>query len=318
MPHNCELDRTVPSTAFSYSNPLFSSHKPFKRRSAGSSPRALSSARSSATLPPPSQHSPDKGLLSTRHRQRVPMIPTGSERHCTAQKESFFCAASHAAAQPTTSVSHSTSLSSRVTNSAAEKRPGSYENPQANGIFTPPISSPDNKMTSYPPSPMYGAPSKPFPSSSSSSHVFTVNTERQMRAAFLLESPVNSRNHCNPHYTFQSKLPIHECTSNVWSSSLNSPGAFTSSKPPTPDPATYSSGKGPPGLQIPGVMEELGSTEVAQSSRSPPPVTPSASSARDTELQSDGSTFEPGTNLRGSQQRFHSQKPFSRLFLSRT
>ncbi|CAM6126102.1 unnamed protein product [Calypogeia fissa] len=295
LPNNCELDRTVPSTAFSYSNPLFSSHKTIKRRSAGNSPRAsLSSARSSVTSLLPS-HSADKGF-STRHRQRMPLIPS-SERH------------SSLAAQPTNSVFLSSSVSTRLTNSQSTKKcPGPHDVPRANGNLTHPI-APLDKMASYLPIPIYATPSKP-PPSSSSAHSFSVHSEQQTRAAILLESPVDSRNCRNPHSAFQSKLPIHECTTgNMWSSSVNSPGAFTSSKPPTPDPVTYSSGKGPPGLQIAGGMEELGSPEVAQSSRSPPPVTPSASSARDTELQSDGSTFEPGTNLRsGGQKRNHSMK----------
>ncbi|CAM6108503.1 unnamed protein product [Calypogeia fissa] len=284
LPNNCELDRTVPHTAFSYSNPLFSSRKNYKRRSAGNSPRAsVSSARTSVTFLP--SHKPDKGL-STRYRRRLPLIPN-SGRH-----------GSIASSQPINSVLLSSLLSTRITNfSSTEQCSGPpCEVPKVNGNLTPP-------------NPIYEAPSKPPPSSSSSvAQVLTVNTERQMGAGFLLESPVDSRNCCNPNSTFQCKLPICECTiSNIWSSSVNSPGTFISSNPPA-DPATYSSGKGPPGLQMPGGLEELGSTEVAQSSRSPPPVTPSASSARDTELHSDGSTFEPGTKLRGSQKRNHSMK----------
>ncbi|CAM6111744.1 unnamed protein product [Calypogeia fissa] len=284
LPNNCELDRTVPHTAVSYSNPLFSSRKNYKRRSAGNSPRAsVSSARTSVTFL--SSHKPDKGL-STRYRRRLPLIPN-SGMH-----------GSIASAQPINSVLLSSSLSTRTTNfSSTEQCSGPpCEVPKVNGNLTPP-------------NPIYEAPSKPPPSSSSSvAQILTVNTERQMGAGFLLESPVDSRNCCNPNSTFQSKLPICECTiSNIWSSSVNSPGTFISSNP-LADPATYSSGKGPPGLQMPGGLEELGSTEVAQSSRSPPPVTPSASSARDTELHSDGSTFELGPKLRGSQKRNHSMK----------
>ncbi|BFI30956.1 hypothetical protein MPTK2_3g17060 [Marchantia polymorpha subsp. ruderalis] len=283
-------DHIVPSTAFSYSNPLFTTHKPLKK-SAASSPRApLVPARDSLSLV--STLSPEK-LPSPRIKQ--PML-SSSENHWSFKKEKKLEQAAPGAGQTTSSSSPSSSLSSKHTAFSPKKVLGSTEVSYYQGIHTsvPSSSSPD-KTSSYSSSLNCDSLSKP---SSSSSPGSATNSDRHN-----IHSPSIRSHQRSLDYTCHSKLPIGEYTGKLWSSPLRSPGIYKDTKQAAPDPASYSSGKGPPSLHMSRMTEEIRSTEVAQSSRSPPPVTPSASSARETDLQSDSSTMEHRFDFRGKQAR---------------
>ncbi|KAL2632589.1 hypothetical protein R1flu_004068 [Riccia fluitans] len=274
----------VPSTAFSYSNPLFTTHKPLKKKSTTISPRtSLAAARSSLSLL--TSLSPDTILSS----KPIEPLLSSSEKQWQLKREEI-------SNEVMPDAGHRNSLSSKRPAGLSGKFAGITDISNCCGGYTAITSSSSpEKSTSYSSSVNCDSLSKPTSSSSPGS---ATNSDRPKHSSTVV--PAGRSHLFDSEHTFQPKLPLSECTGEAWSSPARTHGDYTQIGPL--DPTSFSLGKGLSGQHTTRMPEDPRTTE-AQSSRSPPPVTPSASSARETELQSDNSQMESRGNFRGKQLR---------------